>query len=108
MLIKLNIHAKTTTLINTYHYFIRFSCPGTSITQMVFRMFADEGMTVNEAWWMMVNACLVSFYACVIPTSPKHSWNVFVFYEYKYMLFMLLSLGVAHVHNVVHIIDIAV
>ena len=26
----------------------------------------------------MICACLVGFNACGIPTSPKHSWNVFL------------------------------
>ena len=27
----------------------------------------------------MICACVVDFYACAIPTSTKHSWNVFLF-----------------------------
>ena len=27
----------------------------------------------------MICACLVGLYASDIPTSPKHSWNVFMF-----------------------------
>ena len=27
----------------------------------------------------MICACLVGFCACAIPTSPKHSWNIFLF-----------------------------
>ena len=55
-------------------------------------MFADVGMVDREVWWMggclgwvgveygwwMICACLVSFYACAIPTSTLNIHRIFL------------------------------
>ena len=37
-----------------------------------------KGQVGVEYRWSTICACLVGFYACAIPSSPKHSWNVFI------------------------------